>query len=265
MASVSSFDKPQGGKKRSNGKHAAVGYTRHRNQPDEHGQSTKSLHYACGGYIRGGRKRCTLGAYPRDDVEAAVIKAITDACSRYQPSPGREEEAHLVAAKLIDRQIGVDRKAALKRRRALRSRLEKIEMMTSNLVDCLSHVNRVHVDRRLIELESERQQIETELISLKHNSYSAEEITTMIREVAQFADRLTAVLNDGDIDHRKAAVCQCVQGIVIDRDRDRVTVTIRELPALIGIFDFPLTTESVVLLSRPMTGRPTKVIALPVN
>ncbi|MCH7545490.1 MAG: recombinase family protein [Planctomycetes bacterium] len=223
------------------------GYTRYAKQRDEQGRRIKSFHYACGGYIRHGRTTCTLGAIDQEQFEAAVIEAILDAYAQFR---GRGHRANSIIAAMIEQQVGADRKATTKQRRSLEARRKKIDTITRNLIDSLSPANRVQVDRRLAELETERQQVEGKLESLERMTLSEQEFKTLIRETIAFAKGLNSTLNGSDLDQRRASVRRCVQGIVIDRENDSAAITIRSLPTLTDGMGEALSIEVVVPLMR---------------
>lgn len=227
------------------------GYTRRATRRDENGQRIKTLHYACGGYIRHGRATCTLGAVDRDQLEDAVIAAMLDA---YAPFRGSDAKARVADA--IKERLGADRAAGNKQRRKYESQLRKLESTMRNLIDSLTPVNKAHVDRRLAELESQRQQLELKLQSLQQQVLSEHQADLLVREARSFARGLPATLSGEDLDERRAAVRRCVEGIEIDLERDRATVTLRTLPADLGADDDAPAIEVVVPLRRRPRGRP---------
>ncbi len=226
------------------------GYTRYNKQRDENGRRIKTYHYACGGYIRHGRTTCTLGVLDREELEAAAVTAILDT---YAPYRGRDAKAHLAAA--INNQIGADRQAMIKQRRALESKRKKIATTTRNLIDSLSPVNQTHVDRRLAELETEREQVELKLESLERRTLSETEINALIRETKAFAKGLKQKLNGEVLDVRRSAVRRCMQEIVIDRDNDRAKIRIRVLPVVVDCRGDSPTTDVEVSLTRRTRAR----------
>ncbi|MCH7601952.1 MAG: hypothetical protein IIB54_04225 [Planctomycetes bacterium] len=56
----------------------------------------------------------------------------------------------------------------------------------------------------------------------------------MITETAGFIASLRISLSDNPLDQRQAAIRRCVDGIVIDLDRNELRLSLRKLPMIFG-------------------------------
>lgn len=196
------------------------GYTQRSRRRDDDGARLKRYTYACGGAIRRGKATCALGEVPRDALEAGVVGALLAFYAHYV---GRAGAARLRAAA----HDGLD----LRRReqRALgestRRRVERVEGLMRRLVDNISPGNRAVVDRRLRELEAERDALRAELDALERNTVSARELRRSAEELSNFVARLPETLDaDTPLDARRDALRRCVHAIVIDRAANEARV-----------------------------------------
>ena len=88
------------------------------------------------------------------------------------------------------------------------------------------------MDARLTELGQERSRVEAELESLEHRSLSEADAAELVRQTARFTGSLEALLRQGPRPQRQAAVRRCVEHFVVDRDKQRLKLTLRVLPTV---------------------------------
>ncbi|MHC4144604.1 MAG: hypothetical protein ACYSUD_07485 [Planctomycetota bacterium] len=74
--------------------------------------------------------------------------------------------------------------------------MENIIKAINNLLDNITETNRDHVDRRLNELTTQKQQIEARLEELERLSLSQAEIDTIVNEGMQFLSGLEFTLHN---------------------------------------------------------------------
>ncbi|MCH8824638.1 MAG: recombinase family protein [Planctomycetes bacterium] len=189
----------------------------------------KTLHYACGGYIRRGRSICTLGAIHRDQLEEAVIKATV---KFYKPFTKANGESFILKA--IRKQLGSLQKDAAKRRIKCEAEIEKIDDHIRNLLDNINASNRDIANRRLDEITLERNSIESQLASLNLFIMEEADIKELVQETILFTSSLASMLNHGLFDDRRSAIRRCAKNIFIDRDNNQAIIALRILPTFVG-------------------------------
>ncbi|MCH8823859.1 MAG: recombinase family protein [Planctomycetes bacterium] len=189
----------------------------------------KTLHYACGGYIRRGRSICTLGAIHKDQLEEAVINATG---KFYKPFTKVNGESLILKA--IRKQLGSLQKDAAKRRIKYEAEIEKIDEHIKNLLDNINASNRDIANRRLDEITLERNSIESQLTSLNLLVMEEAEIKELVQETILYTTSLDSILHHGLFDDRRSAIRHCVKNIFIDRDHSQAIIALRILPTFVG-------------------------------
>ena len=200
------------------------GYTRYPCRTNSLRQ--KTLHYACGGYIRHGRTVCTVGAVHKEQLEEAVVDA---AVQFYQPYTTAEKGEALIK-EAIRKQLGSQQEQAAEGRVACEAEIERIDGLVRNLLDHIKVSNRDIVNQRLDELSRERDGLESQLASLNQAVLEDDEIQELVAETIAFAASLDSTLRHGSLDQRRTALRRCVDGIVIDHPNKRAEVKLRVLP-----------------------------------
>jgi hypothetical protein len=109
--------------------------------------------------------------------------------------------------------------------------LENITKITNNLLDNITETNRDHVDRRLNELMTKKQQIEARLEELEQLSLSQAEIDMIVNEGMHFLSSLEFTLHNSLPQEKLTALRQCVEKIGINKPAGEITLSIRTVPA----------------------------------
>ena len=118
----------------------------------------------------------------------------------------------------------------LESKQRAQAKLENITRVINNLLDNITETNRDHVDRRLNELTTEKQQIEARLEELERLSLSQAEIDTIVNEGMQFLSGLEFTLHNGLPHEKLTALRQCVEKIGINKPTGEITLAIRTVP-----------------------------------
>ena len=189
----------------------------------------KTLHYACGGYIRRGRSICTLGAIHKEQLEEAVIKATV---KFYKPFTQANGESLILKA--IRKRLGSLQKDAAKRRIKCEAEIEKIDNHIRNLLDNINASNRNIANQRLDELTSERNSLESQLASLNLFIMEEADIKELVQETIIFTSSLDSMLNHGLFDDCRSVIRRGVKNIFIDRDQGQAIIALRILPTFVG-------------------------------
>ena len=108
--------------------------------------------------------------------------------------------------------------------------MENITKIINNLLDNITETNRDHVDRRLNELTTKKQQIEARLEELERLSLSQAEIDTIVTEGMQFLAGLEFTLHNGLPQEKLAALRQCIEKIGVNKPAGEITLAIRTVP-----------------------------------
>lgn len=202
----------------------------------ERTQRQRTFVYACGGHICHGKSVCQLGAVPQQMIEVAVVKTVIEF---YQPLRDKRERI----ASLLEQQIGQSARDAARKRQVLGARLRKLEQLTRNLVDSITPVNRVHVDRRLSELDQERQQLEETLNALEAATLAKADAELLIEQTAELAESLATALTLGTQEQRQTIVRQCIESATVDVGQRQTTLTLQRLPTLGCSLGAPMTAD----------------------
>ncbi len=184
--------------------------------------------YACGAYIRGGRAVCARGTVSQEAMEAPVVEAMLRCYERYASAEGG---AMIEAA--VRGATGGEQERLCEEGEALRRRLAEIDSITRNLLDTLSTADRQAVERRVVELESERAAIEERLGSIDRVRRTAKEARAIASRVRGFVERLPRVMASAPPSRpadRHAALRSCIVAADYDHAAGRTRVEFRAVP-----------------------------------
>ena len=202
------------------------GVTRNKGKRRLDGSRVKTYYYGCGGYITKGTSICQMNAIPKEVLESKVIEIVLDFYRSYLEKSGRQKLAEAVKA-----QTGTEKEDITSARQRAQTELESITKIINNLLDNITETNRDHVDRRLNELATKKQQIEARLEELERLSLSQAEIDTIVAEGMQFLAGLEFTLHNGLPQEKLVALRQCIERIFIDKPAGIIKLRIRLVPA----------------------------------
>jgi len=177
-------------------------------------------------YITKGTSICQMNAIPKEVLESKIIETVLDFYKSYLEKGGRQKLAEAVKA-----QAGTEKEDITSARQRAQTELESITKIINNLLDNITETNRDHVDRRLNELATKKQQIEARLEELERLSLSQAEIDTIVAEGMQFLAGLEFTLHNGLPQEKLAALRQCIERIFIDKPAGIIKLRIRLVPA----------------------------------
>ncbi len=107
---------------------------------------------------------------------------------------------------------------------------ERITQIIDNLLDNITRTNREHVDKRLNELNKQRQQLETRLEELKRLNMSQDEIKALVNDAIQFISGLEFTLTQDLPQEKLVALRQSIEKIHINKPVNDIKILIREVP-----------------------------------
>lgn len=114
----------------------------------------------------------------------------------------------------------------------VRRELASIEAKTRRLLDNVSPASRAVVERRLVELEDERQKLIARTESLERLGMSGAVVSEVVQETTGFISQLEHTVRAGDLQARQVAMRRCVRQIQLDFRKPAVEVELFEIPAM---------------------------------
>ncbi len=167
-----------------------------------------------------------MNAIPKEVLESKVIEIVLDFYRSYLEKSGRQKLAEAVMA-----QTGTEKEDITSARQRAQTELESITKIINNLLDNITETNRDHVDRRLNELATKKQQIEARLEELERLSLSQAEIDTIVAEGMQFLAGLEFTLHNGLPQEKLVALRQCIKRIWVNKPAGEIKLAIYLVPA----------------------------------
>ena len=201
------------------------GYTRVKGRRRRDGTAVRSFAYACGGYITKGASVCQLGPVDQDKLETTVVDAVLDFYRPYLGAGGRKE---LLAA--LRQHAGAEAGDVASARKRMAGDLAQVNATIENLLDNLTETNREFVDKRLVELRRERDEVQMRLEQLDGLSASQAELQAAVAETSRFLAGLEYTLREDVPENKRVALRQCVQRIWIDRKDLKIRIALNVLP-----------------------------------
>lgn len=202
------------------------GVTRNKGKKRLDGTKVKNFYYGCGGYITKGTSICQMNAIPKEVLESKVIETVLDFYRSYLEKGSRQKLAEAVKA-----QTGTEKEDITSAHQRAQTELESITKIINNLLDNITETNRDHVDRRLNELTTKKQQIEARLEELERLSLSQAEIDTIVTEGMQFLAGLEFTLHNGLPQEKLAALRRCIEKIWVNKPAGEIKLAIFRVPA----------------------------------
>jgi DNA invertase Pin-like site-specific DNA recombinase len=201
------------------------GVTRNKGKKRLDGTKVKTYSYGCGGYITKGTTICQMNPIPKELLESNVIETVLCFYKPYLEKDGRQKLAEAVKA-----QTGAEKEDITSARQRAQAELENITKIINNLLDNLTETNREHVDKRLNELTTTKQQIEARLEELERLSLSQAEIDTLVTDGMRFLAGLEFTLHNGLPEEKLTALRRCIEKIHINKPAKKATLAIRLVP-----------------------------------
>jgi DNA invertase Pin-like site-specific DNA recombinase len=201
------------------------GVTREKGKKRLDGTKIKNYYYGCGGYITKGTTICQMNAIPKEAIESKVIEMVLDFYKPYLEKDGRQKLAEAVKS-----QTGAEKEDITSARQRAQAELENITKIINNLLDNLTETNREHVDKRLNDLTTKKQQIEVRLEELERLSLSQAEIDTIVTEGMRFLACLEFTLRNGLPEEKLTALRRCIEKIHINKPAKKAILAIRMVP-----------------------------------
>jgi len=201
------------------------GVTTRKGKAKADGTKTVTYSYGCGGYITKGKSVCNMNSISQELLENKVIDGVLEFYRPYLEPNGKEKLANS-----IKEQTGFEKQDITKARDRAKTEQERISRIIENLLDNITASNRDHVDKRLNELNKQKQQLETRLEELERLNMSQDQIKVLVNEAMQFISGLEFTLTQGLPQEKLATLRQCIEKIYINKPDNDIKLLAREVP-----------------------------------
>jgi site-specific DNA recombinase len=207
--------------------HAYQGYSSHSRKRRKSGEKILTRYYACNGYVNKGNSVCARVLVAQKVAEEYVLSRIRARVEKLLADAGRQRLRDAIAKEL--QSSGPDARGEMP---AIEARLKSINQNIDRLLDSITPVNNALIDKKLVELDSERKRLEEkhkELEAMPDEQVSPDEI---VAEIVQGVLGFRELFEQGTLGEKKELVRAFVEKLVIDPDKGKGVLYIREFPAL---------------------------------
>jgi len=212
----------------------------HKGKKRKDGSPVVTYYYCCGGYIAKGAAVCSGDLIPKAALEDAVIAAVQDGLAQWTTPQGKKQ-----LHRQLSSQSGIRETAKAKKQ--VRQRLKAIDEDVARLLDNLTETNRPFVDRRLRELQREKDVLEAKLEELLNTKEKGSE--ELFTEVWQTITSFESVMKTGDLADKKRVLGKLVKGIRLSPGETQAELELFDWPKVNGIL--PKTSTVQVAFDRP--------------
>jgi len=192
--------------------HKWIGYTVNKGRKRKDGSNSKTLYYACSGYVNKGNSVCQRRVVSKEWLEGWVVEQIELMLKEYFGTPEGLKKIYWMVKEEIDDitpQIG-------KELDQVEGRTQEVKKNISNLIENLTSTNREYVDARLVELKRESAVLESKLLELKATGAKKIEIGRLIDQGVELASDFKTVFAEGSIDEKRLFLRAFLKGIELD-------------------------------------------------
>jgi hypothetical protein len=209
--------------------HRFHGYTINSTKYGKNGERIKTRYYACGGAVAKGKAICERRLIRKKEMEADIVERIGSRVERFLKAGGDK-----LLRKLLTAELKADCEDPKARRRMIEKRIEEIDQSIDRLLDSLTPINKEFVDRKLVGLKKNREQLERELEELKARAKQAVDVDTLVGEIIAGLGAFEDIFEEGMLEEKKEFIRLFVEKIEVNAQEQRARVHIRKFPALLG-------------------------------
>ncbi|MDP8239950.1 MAG: recombinase zinc beta ribbon domain-containing protein [Candidatus Hatepunaea meridiana] len=192
--------------------HKWFGYTVNSGRKRKDGSNSKTLYYACGGYVGKGKSVCPRRVVRKEWLEGWVIEKIETMLKEYFGTPEGLEKMHrMVEDEINDMvpQIG-------KELDQVEGRIQEVKQTISNLIENLTSTNREYVDARLVELKRELAVLESKRLELEAVGAKKLEINRLVDQAVELASEFKTAFAEGTIEEKRLFLRAFLKQIELD-------------------------------------------------
>jgi len=176
------------------------------------GTKSKTLYYACGGYVMKGKSVCPRHVVGKEWLEGWVIGRIEEMLREYF---GTEEGIEKIKA-MIAEEIKISSEEIEKESTFLDEETLKIKRTINNLIENISSTNKEFVDQRLIELKRELSALESKKREIEDAKNKQNEVSRMIEQAKELADDFKETFAAGTVEQKKLFLRAFLKEITLD-------------------------------------------------
>jgi len=208
--------------------HKWIGYTVNKGRKKKDGSNSKTLYYACSGYVNKGKAVCERRVIGKDVLEGAVVGQIEAMLQRYFATPEGLEEIR----RLIEAEMAVERPQIGQGLDQVDARLREIKQIITNLIDNLTAANREYVDARIIELKRETAILEARRLDLEAAGAKRMELDRLVEQAVQLAGEFEQAFAEGTMEEKRLMVRAFVKEILVDPEGGAVKARVMVVPGI---------------------------------
>ncbi|MBM3329314.1 MAG: hypothetical protein FJY67_07565 [Calditrichaeota bacterium] len=208
--------------------HKWIGYTVNKGRKRKDGSNSKTLYYACSGYVNKGKAVCERRVIGIDVLEGAVVGQIEAMLQRYFATPEGLEEIR----RQVEAEMAVERPQIGEELDQVDIRLREIKQIITNLIDNLTAANREYVDARIIELKRETAVLEARRLDLEAAGAKRLELDRLVDQAVQLAGEFDRAFVEGTMEEKRLLVRAFVKEIVVDPDSGTARARVMVVPGI---------------------------------
>lgn len=210
--------------------HPYTGYPAASSKRRKNGEKIVTYYYACSAYVNKGNAVCTRHLVGLEEIHKYVLSRIGLRVERFLSAGGRE-----ILRKMVAKELGATRKEPQQEAKEIRHQLGMIEADLSRLVKSLTPENTKFVDPELQKLGKEKDEFEARLRKVEVVPDEQVNPDKLAEQIVRGLKSFGELFEQGTQEERKEFVRAFVEQLVVDPDRGKGTLYIREFPALESI------------------------------
>ncbi|MDP8240827.1 MAG: recombinase family protein, partial [Candidatus Hatepunaea meridiana] len=211
--------------------HKWFGYTVNSGRKRKDGSNSKTLYYACGGYVSKGKSVCPRRVVRKEWLEEWVVEKIEAMLKEYFGTPEGLEKIHRMVEEEINGmvpQIG-------KELDQVEGRIQEVKQTISNLIENLTSTNREYVDARLVELKRELAVLESKRLELEAAGAKKIEFNRLIDQAVELAGKFKTAFAEGTVEDKRLFLRAFLKEIELDPVKGKGLVMFVFLPGMDAI------------------------------
>jgi len=191
--------------------HKWLGYTVN-GKKHKDGTKSKTLYYACGGYVMKGKSVCPRHVVRKEFLEEWVIQKIEEMLKEYFGTlEGLAKVRGMIAEEIKTSSEEIEKESAF-----LDEETQKIKRTINNLIENISSTNKEFVDQRLVELKRELTALESKKREIEEAKNKQNEVSRMIEQAKELANDFQNAFTSGTVEQKKLFIRAFVKGITLD-------------------------------------------------
>ena len=176
------------------------------------GTKSKTLYYACGGYVMNGKSVCPRHVVRKEFLEEWVVQKIEEMLQEYfGTAEGIEKVRKMIAEEVKMTCEEIEKESIL-----IENEIQKLKRTVNNLIENISSTNKEFVDQRLVELKRELTAIESKKREIEDTKNKQNEVRRMIEQASELANDFKEIFASGTVEQKKLFLRAFLKGITLD-------------------------------------------------